>query len=66
MQQSEQVGSNDLKMHVNLHISGRKLKNMDTFSKSDPQCRLYEKKDGQWIKICQTEIINNNLNPDFA
>ena len=41
----------DLKMHVNLYISARKLKNMDTFSKSDPRCVMYEKKNNQWIKV---------------
>ena len=26
----------------NLHIQGRKLRDLDTFSKSDPQCIVYE------------------------
>ena len=52
-------------MHVNLYISGRKLKNMDTFSKSDPRGVMYEKKDNEWVKVAQTEVISNNLNPDF-
>mmetsp|Transcript_11079 Transcript_11079/g.7711 ORF Transcript_11079/g.7711 Transcript_11079/m.7711 type:complete len:94 (-) Transcript_11079:875-1156(-) len=53
-------------MKVNLMIACRKLKDLDVFSKSDPVCRVYEKSDsGQWIKIGQTERIDNNLNPDF-
>ena len=52
-------------MKVNLYISGRGLKDLDTFSKSDPVCRLYEKKNGSWVKLAQTERINDNLNPDF-
>ena len=53
-------------MQVNLFVSGRKLKDLDTFSKSDPQCILYEKsQNGSWVKIGQTEQIKNNLNPDF-
>ena len=44
MQSAGVVSDTELKMHVNLYISGRKLKNMDTFSKSDPKCILYEKK----------------------
>ena len=50
---------------MRLFVSGRKLKDLDTFSKSDPQCRLFEKRGNQWVKIAQTETINNNLNPDF-
>lgn len=40
---------------------------MDVFSKSDPQCRVYEFKDAQknWVQIAKTETIDNNLNPDF-
>ena len=45
MQSAEVVPDNDLKLHVNLYISGRKLQNLDTFSKSDPRCIMYEKKD---------------------
>lgn len=54
-----------LSMQVNLFISGRKLKNLDTFSKSDPQCKVYEMQNNQWREIGKTEIINNNLNPNF-
>ena len=54
-----------LSMPVNLFISGRKLKNLDTFSKSDPQCKVFEMHNNQWRQIGQTEIINNNLNPNF-
>jgi hypothetical protein len=37
-------------------------------SKSDPQVDVYmrENKNGNWVKIGQTERITNNLNPDFA
>ena len=59
------VTAANMSMQVNLFISGRKLKDLDTFSKSDPQCRLYENKNGNWQEIARTEVINNNLNPDF-
>ena len=56
----------NLSMQVELFVSGRKLKDLDTFSKSDPQCIMYEKNAaGSWVKIGQTEQIKNNLNPDF-
>ena len=59
------VEVNNLQMQVNLFISGRKLKDLDTFSKSDPQCLLFEKRNNSWVKIGQTEQILNQLNPDF-
>ena len=55
----------NLQMQVNLFISGRKLKDLDTFSKSDPCCILYERKQNRWVKLGQTEQIKNSLNPDF-
>ena len=54
-----------LSSKVHLYISGRKLKNLDTFSKSDPICRVFEKKGNGWVHIAQTEMIKDNLNPDF-
>jgi hypothetical protein len=54
-------------MQVNLFISGRKLKDLDTFSKSDPVCLVFEKgQNGSWQKIGKTEQIKNSLNPDFT
>ena len=52
-------------MQVNLFISGRKLKDLDAFSKSDPVCLVFEQINGSWRKIGKTEQIKNNLNPDF-
>ena len=48
-----------------MYISGRGLRNLDTFSKSDPICRVYEKRGNSWVKVGSTEMINDNLNPDF-
>ena len=52
-------------MKVSLYISGRNLKDLDVFSKSDPICIVHEKIKGKWIKHGSTERINDNLNPDF-
>lgn len=38
---------------------------MDTFSKSDPRCTVYELVNNKWIKRGKTESLNNTLNPDF-
>jgi hypothetical protein len=52
-------------MKVELFISGRKLKDLDAFSKSDPQCMVYEMVNNQWVMRGKTEQIMNQLNPDF-
>lgn len=52
---------------VKLYISGRNLKDMDVFSKSDPVCICSEKAQdrNEWFEVGRTEYIKNNLNPDF-
>jgi len=52
-------------MQVQLFISGRNLKNLDTFSKSDPKCTVFEHLNQKWVKKGKTETKNNTLNPDF-
>ena len=56
----------NLKDQIKIFISGKKLKNLDTFTKSDPKCVVYEMKGSEWIKIGHTETINNDLNPNFT
>ena len=53
---------------MQLFISGRKLKDLDVFSKSDPICYVHMRNSPQEarLKIGETEMLNNNLNPDFA
>jgi len=51
---------------VELFISCRNLKNMDFFSKSDPQVRVYLQEQGTWKMVGKTETINDNLNPNFT
>ncbi len=53
-------------MQVELFISGRKLKDLDSFSKSDPLCKLFEMKNNSWVQVGKTEMKKNNLNPDFT
>jgi len=43
------------------------LKNLDALSKSDPQCEIFVKdKSTNWTSLGKTEVVNNNLNPDFS
>lgn len=52
---------------VDFFVSARNLKNLDTFSKSDPKCIIYQFNDRtrQWQKMGQTEEIRDNLNPNW-
>ncbi|KAN0023754.1 hypothetical protein ACTFIV_008141 [Dictyostelium citrinum] len=54
---------------VELRFKCMNLKDMDTFSKSDPQIFVYEKKGNNSLSppilIGSTEMISNNLNPVF-
>jgi hypothetical protein len=53
-------------MKVQLFISCRKLKDVETFSKSDPFVEVFQRSaTSQWTKVGQTEVIWDNLNPDF-
>ena len=44
------------------------LKDLDITSKSDPCCVLYlaEGSAGNFFEVGRTEVIKNNLNPEFA
>lgn len=53
-------------MQIKLYISARNLKNLDTFTKSDPKCILYEYVNNSWKVVGKTEGIKNNLNPDWV
>jgi hypothetical protein len=52
---------------VQLYISCRKLKDVETFSKSDPFVEVFERvSTPEWTKLGQTEVIWDNLNPNFV
>eukprot|EP01096_Ripella_sp_DP13-Kostka_P000596 TRINITY_DN1064_c2_g1_i2.p1 TRINITY_DN1064_c2_g1~~TRINITY_DN1064_c2_g1_i2.p1 ORF type:complete len:956 (+),score=432.93 TRINITY_DN1064_c2_g1_i2:97-2964(+) len=53
---------------VELHFACEKLKNMDTFSKSDPQVIVFAKdiRTNKYNEIGRTERIDDNLNPVFS
>jgi len=50
---------------IELYVACRDLKNLDAFSKSDPQVRFYFKENDQWNLFGKTEVIENNSNPTF-
>ena len=53
---------------LELSIAARKLVNRDTGSKSDPFCIMYgfSNKSGKWVELGRTEVIKDNLNPDWV
>ncbi|DBA04620.1 TPA: hypothetical protein N0F65_012203 [Lagenidium giganteum] len=53
---------------VELSFSAKDLKDRDVLSKSDPFAVVYTKPRGsaQWVKLGQTEVIKDNLNPSWA
>lgn len=61
-------GKSDVSVPVKLYISGRNLKDLDTFSKSDPICVVSERaqdNENLWFEVGRTEFQKDNLNPDF-
>ena len=52
-----QQSADSMCMKVELGISGRKLKDLDVFSKSDPQCMVYEMVNNNWVMKGKTEQI---------
>lgn len=56
----------DVPQMVELYLSCRDLVNMDVGSLSDPFLVLSKKAGHSWVELGKTEIVWNNLNPDFA
>ncbi|KAG0608958.1 hypothetical protein M758_8G146500 [Ceratodon purpureus] len=51
---------------VELVLCCTNLENLEIFSKSDPCIRISKlQADGTWTPVCQTEVIQNNLNPTW-
>jgi len=65
---TEIYGANVPVSKVQLRIKLNNLVDKDTFSKSDPQVTVYCRQStrAQWIEVGKTEVIMNNLNPEFA
>ena len=57
---------------IELYFQCKNLKDMDTFSKSDPQLVVsmsmpaFRQNAAQWNEIWKSEVIDNNLNPIFS
>lgn len=62
-----QIPENDMQQKIEISISCRSLKDTDVFSKSDPQVvfKMKNAMNGKWFELGRTEVIKNNLNPNF-
>ena len=67
-QQPSPIVESSLSNKVELSFSCRNLVDLDTFSKSDPTVHVFIKdsRAGSYIKLGETERIDDNLNPDFV
>ena len=54
------------KQRLGLSFACKNLPNLDTFSYSDPFVVLYIKKGNIWQKLGRTEVIHDNLNPQWV
>lgn len=51
---------------VSLSFACENLPNLDTFTRTDGMVVLYKKSGTSWQKIGMTEVINDNLNPEWV
>jgi len=65
---TEIYGENVPVSKVQLRIKLKNLIDKDKLSKSDPQVYVYSRQSTKekWIEVGKTELIMNNLNPEFA
>ncbi|RWS11942.1 copine-8-like isoform X1 [Dinothrombium tinctorium] len=68
MENANKWQANSFTSKLELSISCRNLINADLISKSDPQVVVYMKDSfrGDYFEIGRTEVIDDNLNPDFV
>jgi len=58
---------NSYKVSWRIEMECENLKNADFFGKSDPFIKIFgQNQDETWAAVCETETINNDLNPHFA
>jgi hypothetical protein len=49
-----------------LHVSARRLRDLDTITVSDPLCVMDIWAERQWREFSRTEVVANNLNPEWV
>jgi hypothetical protein len=51
---------------IRLSFACKELPNLDTFTRTDGMCVLFKQNGNQWLKVGQTEVIMDNLNPQWV
>lgn len=59
-------GTNAPKHKIELSFACHDLVDLDTITLTDPFLKVYEQIGSNWTLIGQTEVVYNNLNPQFA
>jgi Ca2+-dependent lipid-binding protein len=54
------------KYDIELSFGCRELINLDIMTLTDPFIKIYEQISGNWKLLGQTEVVFNNLNPNFS
>lgn len=59
--------SEDKGLHQKMifQLAGENLADLDYFDKSDPYYRIYKQAIGDWMFVCESNIITDNLNPKW-
>lgn len=66
-QATSAVNPNNIKFpQIELHVSAKNLTDMDIITVSDPVCALFVWDQGRWKEFGRTEVIWNNLNPEWV
>ncbi|CAK75399.1 unnamed protein product (macronuclear) [Paramecium tetraurelia] len=60
-----QAENSELLEKLDLYISCRQLDDLDIVSDLDPYAVIYLKHNNHWTKFGQTELVKNNLNPNY-
>ena len=60
------IGGQGLAQKLQLSFKCEELVNMDIGSESDPFCVLFKLNGQRWQMIGKTEVIHDNLNPEFV
>ena len=63
---SNAIGEHALSQTLRLTFGCKKLPNLDTFTRTDGMAILYEKKGNMWQNHGQTEVIMDNLDPEWV
>jgi len=59
-------GANHLSQILRLTFGCKRLPNLDTFTRTDGMAVLYEKRGNMWQMLGMTEVIMDNLDPEWV